>query len=145
MKGKVVLVKFPFDDLSSSKVRPAVCLTNAVGANQHIILALLTNLYNAFTLLLKLTAIALIKIMSQLKIDYPETLPDALQQTREQFEQEAKMAMAVKLFEMKRISSGLAAQLAGIDRVTFLLNLHRYGVAMIDLTEEELISDLANA
>jgi len=46
---------------------------------------------------------------------------------------------------MKRISSGLAAQLAGIDRVTFLLNLHRYGVAMIDLTEEELISDLANA
>lgn len=83
--------------------------------------------------------------MSQLKIDYPETLPDALQQTREQFEQEAKMAMAVKLFEMKRISSGLAAQLAGIDRVTFLLNLHRYGVAMIDLPEEELISDLANA
>ncbi|MHC5731535.1 MAG: UPF0175 family protein, partial [Nostoc sp.] len=53
-------------------------------------------------------------MMSQLKIDYPETLPDALQQTREQFEQEAKMAMAVKLFEMKRISSGLSAQLAGI-------------------------------
>lgn len=43
MKGKVVLVKFPFDDLSSSKVRPAVCLTNAVGANQHIILALITS------------------------------------------------------------------------------------------------------
>lgn len=80
-----------------------------------------------------------------LQIDYPETLPDALQQTREQFEQEAKMAMAVKLFEMKRISSGMAAQLAGIDRVTFLLNLHRYGVPMIDLTEEELIADLENA
>ncbi len=26
-KGKVVLVPFPFDDLSSTKVRPAVCLT----------------------------------------------------------------------------------------------------------------------
>ncbi|WP_176428907.1 UPF0175 family protein [Nodularia sp. NIES-3585] len=83
-------------------------------------------------------------MMSQLKIEYPETLPDALQQTREEFEQEAKMAMAVKLFEMKRISSGLAAQLAGVDRVSFLLNLHRYGVAMIDLTEEELLSDLKN-
>lgn len=80
-----------------------------------------------------------------LQIDYPETLPDALQQTREQFEQEAKTAMAVKLFEMKRISSGMAAQLAGIDRVTFLLNLHRYGVPMIDLTEEELITDLEDA
>jgi hypothetical protein len=27
-KGKVVLVPFPFDDLSATKVRPAFCLTN---------------------------------------------------------------------------------------------------------------------
>lgn len=81
----------------------------------------------------------------QLRIDYPETLPDALQQTREQFEEEAKWAMAVKLFEMKRLSSGMAAQLVGTDRVSFLLNLHRYRVAMLDLTQEELLSDLENA
>jgi mRNA interferase MazF len=43
MKGKVVLVSFPFDDLSSSKVRPAVCLTNVMGANEHIIFALITS------------------------------------------------------------------------------------------------------
>jgi mRNA interferase MazF len=43
MKGKVVLVNFPFDDLSSTKVRPAVCLTNPIGTNQHIILALITS------------------------------------------------------------------------------------------------------
>ena len=66
-------------------------------------------------------------------------LPDALQQTPVQFEREAKMAMAVKLFEMKRLSSGLAAQLVGMDRVSFLLELHRYGVAMIDLDESELV------
>jgi predicted HTH domain antitoxin len=78
----------------------------------------------------------------QLIVNYPETLPDALQSTTEQFEQEAKMAMAVKLFELKRLSSGMAAALVGMDRVTFLLNLHRYGVAMIDLTEEELLSDM---
>jgi predicted HTH domain antitoxin len=83
--------------------------------------------------------------MTQLTIEYPERLPDALQQSRADFEQEAKMAMAVKLFEMKRLSSGLAANLAGVDRVTFLLSLHRYGVAMIDLDEDELLSDLANA
>jgi hypothetical protein len=29
----------------------------------------------------------------ELTINYPETFPDALQQTREQFEQEAKWAM----------------------------------------------------
>jgi len=81
----------------------------------------------------------------QVKIDYPTDLVDATEQTWEQFEQEAKWAMAVKLFEMKRISSGKAAQLVGTDRVTFLLNLHRYGAAMIDLEEEELLSDLENA
>jgi len=54
----------------------------------------------------------------QLVIEYPKLLPDALQQTRSEFEQEAKTAMAVKLFEMKRLSSGVAARLAGMDRVT---------------------------
>jgi len=81
----------------------------------------------------------------QLIIEYPKLLPDALQQTRADFEQEARMAMAVKLFEMKRLSSGIAARLAGMDRVTFLLSLHRYGVAMIDLDAEELFADLENA
>jgi predicted HTH domain antitoxin len=81
----------------------------------------------------------------QLQIDYPETLPDALQKSRQQFEEEAKWAMAVKLFEMKRISSGMAAELVGVDRVSFLLKLKDYGVPMIDLTEEELLSDLENA
>ncbi len=81
----------------------------------------------------------------QLIVNYPEKLPDALQQSPEQFEREAKMAMAVKLFEMKRISSGTAAAMAGVDRVRFLLDLHRYGVAAIDLTSEELMADLHNA
>jgi glucose-6-phosphate dehydrogenase assembly protein OpcA len=52
--------------------------------------------------------------------------------------------MAVKLFEMKRLPSGMAASLLGVDRVTFLLKLGDYGVSMIDLTEAELISDLLN-
>jgi len=78
-------------------------------------------------------------------VDYPENFPDALQTTPDAFEQEARMAMAVKLFEMKRLSSGMAAQLAGIDRVAFLLQLDQYGVAMLDMTSEELESDFANA
>jgi mRNA interferase MazF len=40
-KGKVV--PFPFDDLSGSKVRPAVCLTNAVGPHRHIVVAFITS------------------------------------------------------------------------------------------------------
>jgi predicted HTH domain antitoxin len=84
------------------------------------------------------------KELIQFVVDYSPALPDVLQQSREQFEQEAKMAMAVKLFEMKRLSSGMAARLAGMDRVTFLLSLSRYGVPMIDLDEEELQAEGAS-
>lgn len=81
----------------------------------------------------------------QLHIEYPERLPDAMQRSREEFEQEAKMAMAVKLYELKRLSSGMAAALAGMDRVSFLLSLHTYGAAAIDLSDEEILDDLKNA
>ncbi|MBN1994400.1 MAG: type II toxin-antitoxin system PemK/MazF family toxin [Anaerolineae bacterium] len=42
-KYKVALVSFPFDDLSSSKVRPAVCLTDPIGPYHHVILAFITS------------------------------------------------------------------------------------------------------
>jgi mRNA interferase MazF len=42
-KYKVVLVPFPFDDLSSNKVRPAVCLTQPIGPHRHVILAFITS------------------------------------------------------------------------------------------------------
>jgi predicted HTH domain antitoxin len=77
----------------------------------------------------------------QLTINYPETFPDALGKTREQFERDARWAMAVKLYELKQLSSGMAASLLGVDRVTFLLKLNDYGVAIIDHGEEDLLSD----
>jgi predicted HTH domain antitoxin len=86
-----------------------------------------------------------IKMVSRLTIDYPDSLPDALHQSTEQFEHEARMAMAVKLFELKRLSSGMAAKLAGVDRVSFLLRLHGYKVSMIDYDNCELESDINNA
>lgn len=43
MKYKIVLVPFPFDDLSSNKVRPAVCLTDEIQPFGHIVLAFITS------------------------------------------------------------------------------------------------------
>jgi len=43
MKGKVVLVQLPFDDLSDLKVRPAYCLTHEIGDYKHIIFSLITS------------------------------------------------------------------------------------------------------
>lgn len=80
-----------------------------------------------------------------LKIEYPDSLADALQMTHEELEQEFRMALAVKLFEMKRLSSGMAARLVGVERVTFLLSLSSYGVPMINAEEEEVLVDIQNA
>ena len=78
-------------------------------------------------------------------ITYPEQIPDLLLETREQFETEARKAMAVKLFEMKRLSSGMAAMMAGMERKQFLMSLHLYGVPMINLEENEFFEDIQNA
>jgi mRNA interferase MazF len=43
MRHKVVLVPFPFDDLSGTKVRPAVCLTDATGPFRHVVLAFISS------------------------------------------------------------------------------------------------------
>src|SRR3972149_1306902 len=43
IKGKIVLVPFPFDDFSSTKVRPAVCLTNPIGPHRHVVLAFISS------------------------------------------------------------------------------------------------------
>ncbi len=42
-KNKVVLVSFPFDDLTGQKVRPAVCLTDPTGPFRHVVLAFITS------------------------------------------------------------------------------------------------------
>jgi len=78
-------------------------------------------------------------------VKVPNHLSDAAQCSPKQFMQDAKLAMAIKLFEMKRLLSGMAALLIGITGVQFLGGLHRFGVAMIDLDGNELTQDILNA
>ena len=81
----------------------------------------------------------------QILVEVPFAMLDAVQRTPQEFAVEAKMAMAAKLYEMKRLSSGMAAALVGISRVQFLAELGRYGVPVIDLSVADLESDVANA
>ncbi len=76
--------------------------------------------------------------MRTLSVQYPGSIPAIMNIEPELFEKEAKMAMAVKLFEMGRLTSGQAAVMAGISRVAFLLQCHRFGAVCAEWSEEEL-------
>jgi predicted HTH domain antitoxin len=76
--------------------------------------------------------------MSQIVLDVsPETLL-ALKIPLEEAGEALRMAAAVKFYELGRLSSGAAAQLAGVPRVVFLARLADYGVDTFDLTQDQL-------
>lgn len=83
--------------------------------------------------------------MEKVVIEVPDEVLISLKETPSQFSRDIVMLAAVKLYQMGRLSSGRAAQLAGIPRVSFLQSLSRYGIAMFDLTSEELNQDYENA
>jgi predicted HTH domain antitoxin len=67
----------------------------------------------------------------------PEESLAALADSPEKAGAELRMLAAVKLFELKTLSSGAAARLAGISRVAFLKRLGEYGVPEFDMTGQE--------
>jgi predicted HTH domain antitoxin len=76
--------------------------------------------------------------MSSVLLEYPPEWLPALGTDAGRFAEDVRLASAMKLFEVGRLSSGQAAQIAGLSRVAFLLSCRQWGVASLDLDEAEL-------
>jgi predicted HTH domain antitoxin len=73
-------------------------------------------------------------------IEVPEKVLLAEKVDEKAFAREIRILAAVKLFELGRLSSGRASELAGMSRVEFLLILGRYKVFPFESELDDLES-----
>ena len=76
--------------------------------------------------------------MHQVSINIPERVLLAEKTDAVSFARELRMLAAVKLYELGRLSSGRAAELADVPRVEFLLSLERYKVFPLEAELRDL-------
>ena len=78
----------------------------------------------------------------ELKIKYPSGFEHAVHMTKEEMEQHIRLMAALKMFELGKVSSGKAAELAGISRVEFFEVCGRYRVSVFNYPPEEAEKEL---
>lgn len=75
--------------------------------------------------------------MCEVTMTIPEHSMLALNLAPEQVGGELRLAAAIKLYEVGRLSSGAAAELAGVPKPLFMLKLGEYGVDAFCLTKQD--------
>jgi predicted HTH domain antitoxin len=76
--------------------------------------------------------------MRQIMVDVPEQVLLAEKMDEAEFGRELCTLAALNLYELGRLSSGRAAELAGMSRVQFLLSLGRYKVFPLEAELRQL-------
>lgn len=80
--------------------------------------------------------------MRQITLEYPDDLELAVQTTPEELGVQIRLMAALKMFELGKLSSGKAAELAGLSRVEFFEMCGRYRVSIFNYPPEELEAEL---
>ncbi len=79
-------------------------------------------------------------------VQYPESLARSLRLNVRDFELEMKISALVKLFELGKISSGIASKALGISRVEFLELLGKYQISVFNqYSFDDLEEDIKHA
>jgi len=82
----------------------------------------------------------------QISVTYPESLASSLKMKDKEFVIEIRTISLIKLYELGKISSGIASNLLGISRIEFIELLGKYNVSYFNSgLEDELESNYKNA
>jgi predicted HTH domain antitoxin len=80
--------------------------------------------------------------MQRMTLEYPDNLALAVQTTPEELQAQIRLMAALKMFELGKLSSGKAAELAGMTRVEFFEMCGRYRVSLFGYSAEELEAEM---
>ena len=67
----------------------------------------------------------------------------AIKKTPEELVSEIVLMAAIKMFELGKLSSGKASELAGISRREFLEKCSMYGVSIFNYSDDEIAEELS--
>jgi predicted HTH domain antitoxin len=82
-------------------------------------------------------------MMTQIRVELPETVYAVLQCSPRELDKELRLAAAAYWYQQGRISQEWAAQIAAMDRTDFLLALARMGVESFVVDFADLDEELA--
>lgn len=83
--------------------------------------------------------------MVHIAFDVHEGALASVRQDPPTFTRELRIAAAVKWYELRQISQGRAAEIAGVSRSEFIEALGRYGVSPFQQTADEILQDAFEA
>jgi len=78
----------------------------------------------------------------ELKMKYPSGFELAVHMTKVELEYHIRLMAALKMFELGKISSGRAAELADMTRVEILETCRKYDVSIFNYPPEDLEQQL---
>lgn len=83
--------------------------------------------------------------MTTITIHLPDQIETTLNRTHDEMARDVKLYAALMLFQLGKLSSGMAVQMAGMPRVQFLELCGEYGISVFQYTPEELAAELPDA
>lgn len=75
-------------------------------------------------------------------IDFPGDILLTLNESEGDLKKRIKLALAIQLYELQKLSIGKAAQLSGFSRLEFESELSKNKISISNLTQEDVLNDI---
>jgi len=74
-------------------------------------------------------------------IDFPGDIFLALNESESDLKKRIKLALAIQLYELQKLTIGKAAQLSGHSRLEFETELSKNKISISNLTQDDILND----